>query len=284
MGVSRATIRCLRFFEVGLSLADCLYLTDGDLYLPTELVRGPWDPNSQHGGAPAALMVDRLSKLQPGGRLTRVTIELMRPVPLTPLTLTTSVEKSGRMVQRTFAGLYADGIAVARAEGLHLAATIKDGTAPDETLMRRGPFEVMPGLNEARDQRRPTHVKQTSFSTHAVDIRFVAGRFSEPGPAAAWFRLKVPVVDDEPIHPWSRVAAAADFCNGIGSVFDWSKFVFANADLVLGLSRDVDGEWVGIHAATHASADGVAIAEGQVFDEHGCVGIALQSLLIRPRK
>ena len=195
-------------------MADCLYLTDGELYLPTELVRGPWDPNSQHGGAPAALIVDRLSKLQPGGRLTRVTIELMRPVPLAPLTLTTSVEKSGRMVQRTLAELYADGIAVARAEGLHLAATIKDGTAPDEALMRRGPFEVMPGLDEAREQRRPTRVKQTSFSTHAVDIRFVAGRFSEPGPAAAWFRLKVPVVDDEPIHPWSRVAAAADFCNG----------------------------------------------------------------------
>ena len=156
MGVSHATIRCLSFFEVGLSLADCLYLTDGDLYLPTELARGPWDPNSQHGGAPAALMVDRLNKLQPGGRLTRVTIELMRPVPLTPLTLTTSVEKSGRMVQRTFAELYADGIAVARAGGYLVLAPERGGDGGDaevrsgvESLDGGGPVLLEEGADDA---------------------------------------------------------------------------------------------------------------------------------------
>ena len=30
-------------------------MRDGDAFRPTELTRGPWDPNAQHGGAPSPL-------------------------------------------------------------------------------------------------------------------------------------------------------------------------------------------------------------------------------------
>ena len=92
------------------------------------------------------------------------------------------------------------------------------------------------------------------------------------------------MVNDEPIHPWSRLAAACDFGNGISSVFDWTHYLFANADLVIAAAREPQGEWVGLSAATHASADGVAIAEGQIHDTEGCLGVSAQSLLIRPRR
>ena len=37
-------------------LPDAVFHRDGERFLPTELARGPWDPNAQHGGPCAALL------------------------------------------------------------------------------------------------------------------------------------------------------------------------------------------------------------------------------------
>ena len=77
-----------------------------------------------------------------------------------------------------------------------------------------------------------------------------------------------------------RVAAAADFGNGISALFDDGAHSFINADLTISLHRLPDREWVGIDSVTHASPDGVGIAESVLLDEHGRLGRALQTLLI----
>src|SRR5256885_2084724 len=58
--------------------------TEAGSFAATELARGPWDPEAQHGGAPAALLVGALEGLlEPAGLpLVRVTFELLPPVPL----------------------------------------------------------------------------------------------------------------------------------------------------------------------------------------------------------
>ncbi len=80
---------------------------------------GPWDPGVQHGAAPAALMVWALDRCASDGpmRLARMTISLLRPVPVGPLRMTTNVRRSGRKVQVIDVTLSADGIEVARLEG-----------------------------------------------------------------------------------------------------------------------------------------------------------------------
>ena len=49
---------------------------DGDLFVPTELARGPWSADAQHGGAPAALLARAIELVEPGptfvARLTSV--------------------------------------------------------------------------------------------------------------------------------------------------------------------------------------------------------------------
>ena len=52
---------------------------------------------------------------------------------------------------------------------------------------------------------------------NANEIRLVRGGFGVAGPATAWLRLRCPVVDDEPVAPFERVAAVADFGSGIGN-------------------------------------------------------------------
>ena len=37
-------------------MPDSFYKPDGGRFLSTELTRGPWDPDSQHAGPPAALL------------------------------------------------------------------------------------------------------------------------------------------------------------------------------------------------------------------------------------
>jgi hypothetical protein len=41
-----------------LAPVEALFILDRDRLVPTELVRGPWRPDAQHGGPPAA--VDRV--------------------------------------------------------------------------------------------------------------------------------------------------------------------------------------------------------------------------------
>src|SRR5262245_7740305 len=88
-----------------------LFEYDGSRYMPTPLARGPWDPNAQHGGAPAALFAHACERHDPGpaGFMARLTVELLRPVPLAPLELRVRTMRPGQKVQWVEAVLLADG-------------------------------------------------------------------------------------------------------------------------------------------------------------------------------
>ena len=99
------------------SVADAVFVPDGDAFVPTENAAGPWDPNALHGGAPAALMARALEAVDPGIDMfvSRLTVEFMRPVPMAPLHLKTAVIRPGRRVQLLQASLESGGQEVARA-------------------------------------------------------------------------------------------------------------------------------------------------------------------------
>lgn len=42
---------------------DPLYIHEGGRFVPTEHTRGPWHPDHQHGGAPAALLARSVQSL-----------------------------------------------------------------------------------------------------------------------------------------------------------------------------------------------------------------------------
>src|SRR5690606_41295174 len=83
-----------------------LFTPRGGYFLPSEHTRGPWDPRHQHGGAVAAL-VARAVERQAGDEfcLTRLTVELMRPVPLEPL----AIDLRGPRPRRRVLGIPASG-------------------------------------------------------------------------------------------------------------------------------------------------------------------------------
>jgi hypothetical protein len=113
-----------------------------------------------------------------------------------------------------------------------------------------------------------------------MDIVVADGGIERIGAATVWFRLRVPFVAGEKVSPLMRVAAAADFGNGISSVVDWNAgWLFINPDLTVHLSRPPAGEWVGLDARTFPSDGGVGFAESALYDQDGRIGRSVQSLL-----
>src|ERR671924_2414735 len=79
------------------AMAGAFYTQDGALLVPSELTRGPWDPGAQHAGHPSALLGRAIET--EGTLVGRVTIEVLRPVPLAPVRVTAEVVRPGRNVE-----------------------------------------------------------------------------------------------------------------------------------------------------------------------------------------
>ena len=260
-------------------MPDALFIADGERFVPTELSRGPWSPDAQHGGPPAALLARSLERAagEDGMQVVRLTVELLRPVPLAPLTVTTRLTRPGRKVQLLEASLHADQAEVARAVALRIRR--RDLAVPAD-VDRRPPRP--PGPDAGSPSAPPwTLPDAPAFHSHAVEHRFVTGGFDRPGPATDWIRLRVPVVAGERTSPLARVAAVSDFGNGVSWVLSRLEgWQFINPDLTVYLHRLPAGEWVCLEAATWVEPHGIALAESRLWDERGMIGRALQSLLL----
>jgi len=264
-------------------MTDALFEPQGDdVYLPTSLARGPWSPDSLHGGPPAALLTRAIEAVESDSpmHLARVTVELLRPVPVAPLRVATTVLRPGRKVQLVGASMFAGEVEVARAQALR----IRLADVPMAVLLDSADADadVPPRIPAGRTT--PRGEDWVAFHNTGVEMRYESGSFEDPGPATVWMRLCQPLVPGEELSPTQRVAAVADFGNGVSSVADFSKYLFINPDLTVHLGRPPVGEWVCLDAVSRLSpAHGVGMAESALYDETGRIGRSLQSLLLDVR-
>jgi hypothetical protein len=256
-----------------------VFIPQGEGYAATELARGPWDPDAQHGGAPAALLMREFERCCDRDELqiARVTYEFLRPVPLGELTVEASVTRQGRRV-RLLEGTIArgDGVEVVRARALCVAPADTGGVTTPEPRSPDGPE------NGRAHSPRPPH-GLPMFAPDAIEVRFVAGTFAG-GPSTAWFRLRCPLVAGEEPSPLQRLAAAGDFGNGISAVLSWDEYLFINPDLTLYVDRVPVGEWICLEAQTTLAPGGIGTAESLLVDERGRIGRASQALVVAPRR
>ncbi|MFC9278334.1 thioesterase family protein [Streptomyces collinus] len=248
-------------------------------FLPTGYTRGPWDAGSQHAGPPAALLalaVEQRPGARPDMRIARLTYEIMRPVPIRPLTVTTRVLRAGRSVELVEAGLVPDG-----GEEVMRVTALLMRTAPD-SVPDVAPGPSLPGPGVVPEKAFFPVPWEQGYHT-AMEVRFAAGSFLETGPATAWMRMRVPLVADEEVRPLSRVLTAADSGNGISAELDFKRYVFVNSDLTVTLHRHPQGEWVCLDARTMVDGAGIGLAESALHDEKGPLGRSTQSLYVAAR-
>lgn len=254
-------------------MSAAVFEIDGDAFLPGPAARAGWYEDALHGGPVAALFARQFEAIPTPVpmQVTRLTVDLMRPVPTRPLRVSTRVTRQGRRIQVAEAEMEADGTVVARASALRVR--LADMPVPDHP--RRPAIPGPEGLSD-RDLGEPGG---EWFHSRAAVARFVEGDFFEPGPATVWMRLAMPLFAGEEPTPLQTVAAFADFGNGISRVLP-RGWLFINADLTVYLHRDPVSPWVCLRSRTDLDADGIGLAQSEVFDTDGAIGHALQSLVV----
>jgi hypothetical protein len=262
-------------------------------YSPTEHARGPWDPRALHGGAPAALIASVFEHTEPGAQLpiARLGFEFLKPIPFAELEVRTEIVRNGRRVQELTAELWAisaeapDGDLIGRASALRIQAVPPGLPDPDMRRAQPGPerLAAMPGPEQGKVVKFALNDTQTdSLATTGMEMSWLTDPWVL-GPGKVWMRLRQPLVPGVQTSSLARLAATADFGNGISAELRFEEYLFINADLTIHLWRRPAGEWIGLDAKTVLMDGGVGTAESVLHDEHGPVGRAFQTLVVQPR-
>jgi len=248
----------------------------------TELTRGGWDPLHQHGGPPSALVAHAvLRAAAPLGmsHLARLTVNLLRPVPIAELKVRVAEDYAGRNAAHYSATVVAEGKEVMRCTALvqrEAVLPLPEGLAGHPPPLAPRPPE------ESEAQKTEFQSEDQVGYGRLVETRVAAGRMWR-GPSAVWFRMRQPLVEGEAPAPAERVAVAADSGNGVSAVLDYRKYLFVNSDLTINLLRRPEGEWICIEAQSYFGPNAGGLAESRIYDMQGMVGRATQSLVLRAR-
>jgi hypothetical protein len=248
-----------------------------NLYRPTEAALGPWSDQALHGGPPTMLMAREIARVPAEQPMfvTRLTVELLRPVGMTPLAVRSRLVRPGRKVQLVEASLWNGEVEVARATALRIRQANVEVPDHDDPLPHGPPESVNELLGGYRSG--------AAYHLLGVEARSVIPLGGKIGPGWAWFRLKLPVIPDEEPSGLQRICAAADFPNGISNIVDPGVASFVNPDLTVYTHRLPVDEWVMVDATTRLEPSGIGVAEGALYDRRGRIGRSLQGLLVEPR-
>jgi len=259
-------------------LPESFFEIDGDVVVPTVLCRGPWDPGSSHGGPVAAMVGRQVAVADPDPELwtARITLELIRPVPIAPLRFDAVVVRPGGRVRIIAVSVSHAGQEVARATALRIRRVPTDlaPSLPGDAASFGPPGEATPP---------PRLVGGGVGIIDGMEVLAVGPAFSATGPATCWFRMLRPLVAGEPADPLATALMAADFGNGISAALPIESHLFINPDLTVYLHRAPVGEWIANSAQTWLQPGQGSVAEATLWDSSGEIGRATQSLYIAAR-
>lgn len=251
-----------------------------DTFLTTPAAAGPWDPAAQHAGPPSALLARAFERHEPveGQQLARVAVDILRPVPVAPLTVRVRTVRPGRRVTLVEGVALADGREVLHARGWRIISSAEPAPAVDD-----GAVPELPEQNEEKNETQLWSGVHTSGYIAAMEWRFVSGAFAQAGPGQVWVRPRLPLVAEEETSPVCRALLIADSGNGVSAELDPGTWLFINVDLTVVLHRTPRGEWVLLDASTSIGPDGAGVAAIRLADHHGWIGRGLQTLVVSPR-
>jgi len=259
-----------------------VFAPEGDGFSPTELARGPWYPNTQHGSPMLALLARAVERVpaERASQVTRLTVDLMRAAPLARVHTRARVVRSGASVEVLEAELFAGDEVCARASALRFR--VADVAVPEDARERP------PALPE-KEMRFPWSDSQGASENplqRVLEMRPVPG-FESP---TAWLRMRVPLVAGEENSPLVRAAFASDMTYSVPLMRMATRdmrgmaarpFVAINPDTTLNLHRPAVGEWLCLDARATYEGNGAGTAFARLFDARGTFGHSSQSLLVR---
>jgi hypothetical protein len=237
----------------------------GDSYHPRSMARGGWGAliSGHVVGGLVGWAVEQLvddSEFLPA----RLTVDLPRPCAIEPVEVHTREIRSGKRLRLVEAVIRQDDKIVAQGSGLFL----RRGDQPTGSIWSPA-VEMPPIPTDLQPNDNSLFVRSYGWG---MPIQNPDEHWSgEGGAKYAWLRLTQPLIDDEPLTPFTRAAMAADVT---ASLVNWSSegLKFINADYTLTLSRVPTGSMIGLASQSHSTQDGIATGSATLFDEHGEIG------------
>lgn len=251
--------------------------TPDGVFIANDPTRGPWSADHCHAG-PVTGLVARAAEAEagPDKMLTRLTLDVVRPVPMTGLRISVEPVRNTRTMATSRIEVHdLEGTACVSATSMHLSrkAYADMPSAPVTPLQ----------FDQADTARFPIssvlHDKP-SFRDF-VDVAFPKGQPPGLGPKTMWMRAP-PLLEGEAQSPIQSLCPLADCGNAISANAGTTEIGFMNTDLTLQIHREPVSDWLAAEAVSHWYDSGIGMSHSVLHDVRGPVGIALQTLVLRP--
>ena len=275
-----------------------LFVVKDATLMPMPIAASSWGPDVLHGGPVAALVARAAEEALPSSALreqaffaSRLTIDLFRAVPRSPLTTDVELIRQGRRVIVARVSVLADGLEVTRGQVLFLRRTEGPSTKPIPAPTDPNGLETEYGLDRGAplewltSANNPSSTKFTGGYHHLVKSRWPTIPGRELG-SSVWVDVQYPIVENEVPTPFQRLASVSDFGNALANyAADWSELdqrmdtSYINTDINVHLLRPPEGRWLGLVADRSTLTEGVGLVEVSHFDRLGHYGHSSQARL-----
>ncbi|MEO5874651.1 MAG: acyl-CoA thioesterase domain-containing protein, partial [Streptosporangiaceae bacterium] len=201
----------------------------GEDLVPAPHARSPWSADMLHGRLLGGLLARAIERDHGADELSfaRLTVDLFRNAPLTPLKITTDRVREGRRIRVADASVSGADGAIARASAVLLR---KDGqpdgeTWPPQTWNVPGPEELTLAAPPAEGE--------PPFKIWWIGE---GGNWNGGHQRRCWLQETRRLVAGEDLSPFVRVVLAADLASPL-SHWSTTGLHFINADYTINLSR-----------------------------------------------
>ncbi len=246
-------------------------------FVGNDPARGPWSPDHCHAGPVSGLIV-RAAEIEvgPDKMLTRLTVDLLRPLPLSGLRVAAETTRHTKTLATTRVTVHdLDDTLCATATTMHMVRR-NLGPVPDASTepvvfddVVNGPFPIgemrhdLPGF------------------AHYADVRYPKGGNQGAGPKTIWMHTPA-LLEGETQSPIQALCPLADCGNGISWNAPTSEMGFMNTDLTVQIHREPVPGWFASQSISHWQPNGIGMSQSVLYDTEGPVGTALQTLVLFP--
>jgi hypothetical protein len=256
-----------------------IFVPEQDLFRATEHAGGPWSPDMLQGSATTALMTREVERLAVASdfAVRRLTFDLWRPAGLRAFGLRTDLLRDGRKAKTLQVRLMDGEIEIGRCTAL---LTAQGTESPVDPFSKTAAEDPSPETGAPP----PAFAQKWSRYFQHVSVRLIEGALERPGPAAAWMRLDVPLLQGEANTPLLQAVQSADFSSGVAQIVDMRQWTFINPEISLYFFRAPEDEWILIRSRTRVGANGAGLTMASLSDRRGPFAEVMQAMTFERRE
>jgi hypothetical protein len=258
------------------------FRSEGDTLIPQPETRGPWG-QTMHGRMLGGLVAREAQKVMDTDSdlfCSRLTIDMFRSIGLIPLQVSSRPIREGRRIHVLEVRIASGDDVV----GQGLAVLLRKSEQPP------GQHRGTAAWDAPRPEAMGAPLSRPSGSgfTAPWDSWPIAGEGADKGMRGGmWMRDRLDLVEGEKLTGLVRLGLASDLASPIANS-STEGLGFINADYTVYLSREPEGEIIGIQPVSHLSEAGIAVSQSVAHDLRGPLGFisntALANSMDRARK